>query len=119
MPLLPPTPTYAAGASLESPLTPWTPAVPSGTAPAGQQQQQQQQGLTAGQQAAAAQHAVQQQQQQLGGQAAGAAGAAQQQEQQPHGGVQQQQQAGPTAEQRELELQLYADFLRIVLEVRW
>ena len=109
MPLLPPTPTYAAGASLESPLTPWTPAVPSGTAPAGQQQQQQ--GLTAGQQAAAAQHAVQQQQQQQGGQAAGAAGIAQQH--------QQQQQAGPTAEQRELELQLYADFLRIVLEVRW
>lgn len=105
MPLLPPTPTYAAAASLESPLTPWTPAItPAGNGTSGGQQPGQQQGQPGGQAGAAAE---QQQQAGVGGQPAG---------QQLAGAGAAGQQAGPTAEQRELELQLYADFLRIVLE---
>lgn len=80
-------------ANLESPLTPWTPAVP------------------AGQQAAAAPV------QPPGTQPAAGQAQAAQEAQQEAPQQAQQDQGGPSAEQRELELQLYADFLRIVLEV--
>ena len=87
---VPPTPT--ADASALSPLTPWTPA--GGPATAATATSQQQSG------------AEQQQQVQR-----------QQTPEPPQAQQQQQQQQQQTPEQRELELQLYADFLRIVLEV--
>jgi hypothetical protein len=85
---VPPTPT--ADASVLSPLTPWTPAEGPTAAPAATSQQQ---------------SGAEQQQQQ------------QQRQQTPEPPQAQQQQQQQTPEQRELELQLYADFLRIVLEV--
>lgn len=92
----PPTPNDLLSPSLESPLTPWTPAAspaPGPDAPAAAPQQQQ------GQQGAAGAEAA--------GQGAGVTGAAGGSGEAPAG----------ASEAAELELQLYADFLRIVLEV--
>lgn len=105
----PPTPT-AAYAAADSPLTPWLPAPTP-----------QQQALQGAHQAAQQQDAQQQQQQQDAQQAAEQQDAQQQQPQPRVEAVAQQQglaAGGGVSEQQELELQLYADFLRIVLEVR-
>ncbi|KAL4432564.1 hypothetical protein ABPG77_000501 [Micractinium sp. CCAP 211/92] len=104
----PPTPT-AAYAAADSPLTPWLPAPTP-----------QQQALQGAHQAAQQQDAQQQQQQQDAQQAAEQQQAQQQQLQPRVEAVAQQQglaAGGGVSEQQELELQLYADFLRIVLEI--
>ena len=105
-PLLPPTPTAAAGA-LPSPLTPWTPADTPQQPDAAQQAPQHPQPTAATTQQSAAAAPLPQLQMRVEAAAEAqpsAASAAAQQD----------------AEQQELELQLYADFLRIVLEVgRW
>ncbi|KAL4457338.1 hypothetical protein ABPG75_012203, partial [Micractinium tetrahymenae] len=106
---MPLTPTTAYTAA-DSPLTPWLPA------PTPQQQALQ----GAHQAAQAAEHAAQAEQQQGGQQQQGAEQQHAQQELQPRVEAVAQQQApaagAGVSEQQELELQLYADFLRIVLE---
>ncbi|KAL4436991.1 hypothetical protein ABPG75_004130, partial [Micractinium tetrahymenae] len=107
---MPLTPTTAYTAA-DSPLTPWLPA------PTPQQQALQ----GAHQAAQAAEHAAQAEQQQGGQQQQGAEQQHAQQELQPRVEAVAQQQApaagAGVSEQQELELQLYADFLRIVLEI--
>lgn len=99
-----PPPTPLSPGALESPQTPWSPALTP----------QQQQGQEAAAGAAVAAAAV------GSGQAASGQGMAETQQQglgQQQGQQQQQQGQGQASEQQELELQLYADFLRIVLEI--
>ncbi|PSC74556.1 dymeclin-like isoform X1 [Micractinium conductrix] len=101
-------PTPSASMQLESPVTPWSAAptpqqqaegAAAGSAPGGLPVSRSAQDVAAQQQAGGQQAVAEGQAAALAGQAAAAA------------------QAGPAGEAAELELQLYADFLRIVLEI--